>query len=400
MATRVGIVFQNPAAQLFNLTVGDEIAFGPRNLGLDEEEVARRVDWGLSAAGVEHLRERPVNALSGGEKQRVAIGAVLAMGPRLLILDEPTSSLDLAGTRQVVGALESLHRETGVTVILIEHRLGEVAQLANRVLLMSEGRVVADGATREILSNRDVMEQLGLRRLSRTVGREWEDLLRRDEYSPPVGRAPLVELEGVEVDYRGRAVLRGVDLAIYPGEFVALVGDNGAGKTTLARTIAGLLKPRRGRVQYAAGSRIQLGREVGLLFQEPLDQLFCDTVEEEVSFGPRNWGVFEPQAHTETLERTGLAGLGSRSVYTLSSGQQQRTALASVLALRPRLVILDEPTLGQDWGNMSRFMSFVEELNQAGASILLVTHDYKLVHHYARRVLLLKGGRLIGDGVA
>jgi len=123
-------------------------------------------------------------------------------------------------------------------------------------------------------------------------------------------------------------------------------------------------------------------------------------VEEEVSFGPRNWGVFEPQAHTETLERTGLAGLGSRSVYTLSSGQQQRTALASVLALRPRLVILDEPTLGQDWGNMSRFMSFVEELNQAGASILLVTHDYKLVHHYARRVLLLKGGRLIGDGVA
>jgi energy-coupling factor transport system ATP-binding protein len=398
-AQRVGLVFQNPSAQLFNLTVEDEVAFGPRNLGLDEPEVGRRVEFALTAIGAAHLRDRKTITLSGGEKQRVAIASVLAMGPQLLILDEPTSSLDLPGTRQVVDALDRLHREEGATILLIEHRLGEVAQLANRSLLMDKGSLVSDGPTFEVLSDRSLMDRLGLRRLSRTTRQEWEDLLRRDAYAPQAGISPLVELQGVEAGYQGRMVLHNMDLSIYPGEFVALVGDNGAGKTTLARVLAGLLRPRRGSVRFGAGPRVQLGREVGLLFQNPKDQLFCETVDEEVAFGPKNWGVFDPILHADTLEHTGLTGLADRQVYNLSSGQQQRTALAAILALRPRLILLDEPTLGQDWGHLSRFMAFVEELNRAGAAILLITHDYKLVHHYARRVILLREGRIVADGV-
>ena len=398
-AQHVGLVFQNPSAQLFNLTVEDEVAFGPRNLGFDEAEVLRRIKIALRAIGVEHLRARKTITLSGGEKQRVALASVLAMGPELLILDEPTSSLDLPGTRQVVDALERLHRDEGATILLIEHRLGEVAQLASRTLLMHEGALVSDGPPKVVLSDRPLMDRLGLRRLSQTTRQEWDDLLRRDAYTPQAGSTPLVSLQGVEAGYQGRAVLQHLDLAIYPGEFVALVGDNGAGKTTLARVLAGLLKPSRGTVRFGAGPRVQLGREIGLLFQNPRDQLFCDTVDEEVAFGPRNWGVFDPAQHADTLERTGLTGLADRLVYNLSSGQQQRTALAAILALRPRLILLDEPTLGQDWGHLSRFMTFVEELNRAGAAILLITHDYKLVHHYARRVILMREGRIVADGI-
>ncbi|MGD1995973.1 MAG: ATP-binding cassette domain-containing protein [Anaerolineae bacterium] len=397
-AARVGLVFQNPSAQLFNLTVEDEVAFGPRNLGLDEAEVTERVAWSLAATGTQGLKGRAVHTLSDGEKQRVAIAAVLAMGPQLLILDEPTSSLDLPGTRKVVETLERLHREKGLTILLIEHRLGEVAQLAGRTLLMEEGEIVTDGPTREVLSGQ-AGERLGLQRHDRTMPGDWEKLLRQDGCVPPRGATPLVKLEGLEAGYRERVVLRDLDVAIHPGEFVALVGDNGAGKTTLARVIAGLLKPTRGKVCFAAGPRIQLGREIGLLFQDPLDQLFCETVDEEVAFGPRNWGTFDSVLHAETLKRTHLTALTSRPIYALSSGQQQRTALAAVLALRPRLILIDEPTLGQDQWHLSQFMAFVEELNQAGAAILLITHNYRLVRRYARRVILLRDGRIAADGV-
>jgi len=399
VAAHAGLVFQNPAVQLFNLAVEDEVAFGPRNLGLDEAEVMRRVAWSLASVGAEHLRGRTVRALSSGEKQRVAIATVLAMGSRLLVLDEPTSSLDPPGARLVLETLERLHADQGVTLLLIEHRLGAVARLARRAAILHQGQLVAEGDASEVLSDQVVMDQLGLRADAPAWRLDWEEALRLRRYAPPAGGTPLVVLEGVAAGYREQLVLRDLDLAIYPGEFVALVGDNGAGKTTLARVIAGLLRPRAGRVRFAVGRRLQLGRHVGLLFQDPLDQLFCDTVDEEVAFGPRNWGVFDPAGHAETLAHTGLTALAGRSTYALSSGQQQRTALAAILALRPRLILLDEPTLGQDWGHMSRLMAFVQELNRSGAAILLITHDHRLVREYAQRVLLLREGRIAADGV-
>ena len=390
LAGHVGLVFQNPATQLFCLRVEEEVAFGPRNLGLPPDEVARRVEWAMAATGLEHLRGRRVNTLSDGEKQRLAIAAVLAMAPRILILDEPTSNLDMVGTRQVLSTLERLRRESS-TVVIAEHKTGEVSQLADRVLILEEGRPVADGSPAEVFARREMLHRLGVRRPIAHPQSDWADLILPSLPGRGWGRVkPLVELEGVVAGYGKRQVLAGLDLSIQRGELVALVGDNGAGKTTVARLLAGLVKPRQGKVQVR-------GR-VGLLFQNPLEQLFCETVEEEVAFGPRNYGFLTPALLEDTLATADLISLRHRRIHALSGGEQQRTALASVLALRPDLLILDEPTMGQDWGHLTAFMDHVGRLNGRGMAILLITHDYRLVHDYAQRVLLLRNGRIAAEG--
>ncbi len=395
LATSVGLVFQNPATQLFNLTVDDEVAFGPRNLAVDEAEVRRRVDWAIAATGIGSLRGRSIRALSGGEQQQVAIAAVLAMGPRVLVLDEPTASLDVQGTRDLLATLTRLNRDEGVTIIVIEHRLGEVAQRASRTVIMDQGHIVADGPTSFVFGRRDLLRDLGLRRPAEEVQDDWQSLLipNGQPCSPP-----MVEMRDVEAGYGDRVVLRGINLTLYAGELAALAGDNGSGKSTLARVLAGLIKPRRGAIRMGNGHRLLPGRDIGLLFQNPLHQLFCDTVEQEVTFGPYNFGCLESDTLGPVLAATDLTTLRQRAVHGLSSGQQQRTALAAVLSLRPRLVILDEPTMGQDWRHLSTFMDFLVTLNKTGCTVLLITHDYKLVYHYAQRVLLLREGRIIADG--
>jgi energy-coupling factor transporter ATP-binding protein EcfA2 len=394
LATSVGLVFQNPATQLFCLTVGEEVEFGPRNLGLAEAEIARRASWAIGATGITALRDRPVGALSGGEQQRVAIAAVLAMKPRMLVLDEPTSSLDMRGRKALMATLQELGAANGMTILVVEHRLGEVARLARRTLVMDAGRVVADGETGAIFARRGLLRQLGLRRPTETAEDDW-DILLVPRRSPP--GPPIVELLGVEVGYGDRTVLSGLDLTLHEREFTALVGDNGSGKTTLARLLAGLVKPRKGKVRWRADHG-KPGRGVGLVFQNPLHQLFCATVEEEVCFGPVNFGCFDPGQIGTLLDSSDLTSLRSRPVHALSSGQQQRTALAAVLSLRPSLIILDEPTMGQDWRHLSGFMSHLSELNRGGCAVLLISHDYKLVHRYAERVLLLRDGRIVADG--
>jgi energy-coupling factor transport system ATP-binding protein len=394
LSASVGVVFQNPATQLFSLTVDEEVAFGPRNLGVTGAEVDRRAQWALAACGISGLRGRAVRTLSGGERQRLAIASVLAMEPKVLVLDEPSASLDVNGTSALMATLEGLNTTHGVTVVIVEHRLGEVARLARRSVVMDGGGIVADGPTAAIFADRELLRRLGLRRPAESSQDDWSDLL--SEESHPPGR-PLVELRNLEVRYGSERVLSGLDLTVHEGEFVALVGDNAAGKTTIARVLAGLMKPARGSVHWPAG-RPEQGRGIGLLFQNPLHQLFCDRVEEEVSFGPRNFGTPDPATVEMVLEATGLRAFRHRLVHDLSTGQQQRAALAGVLSLRPRLVILDEPTMGQDWGHLSVFMDFMVALNRAGSTILLISHDYKLVHRYAQRVLLIRNGRVAAEG--
>jgi energy-coupling factor transport system ATP-binding protein len=418
LAAHVGLVFQNPATQLFNATVEEEVAFAPRNLGLPAD----------------------------GEQQRVAIASVLALRPQVLVLDEPTSNLDWRGVEQVMSTLARLHRQQKLTILVIEHRLHAVVPLADRVLLMRGGRFVADGRPEDVFAvpptspprvggkegglialRRGSGQALGLRypwrfeelqrtgRIQRTSEGEASPTLRRSSpRAKPRGSGqatqlpnhptipsshPLVAIQGLEAGYGRRTVLQGLDLALYPGEFAALVGDNGAGKSTLAKVLAGLLRPRRGRITWDEElRRLPLGRRVGFLFQNPLDQLVCDTVEEEIAFGPRNLRLPVRERVETTLAVAGLTALRHRRSAALSVGEQQRTALAAALSTDPRLLILDEPTMGQDWAHLSHLMESLTQLNHNGQAILLITHDDKLVCRYAGRIILLAEGRIVADG--
>jgi energy-coupling factor transporter ATP-binding protein EcfA2 len=375
LATRVGLVFQNPATQLFNGIVEEEVAFGPRNLNLPADEIAGRVEYALEAAGCAHLRRRTVRHLSGGEQQRVAIAAALSMRPATLILDEPAANLDMEGVRLIVQALVRLHRRFQVTLVVIEHRLAPFLPHADRLIWLADGRVVADGSP------------------AGTLARVQPAL---PSCPPPPAQPgePLVTLQGVTVGYDGQPVLRDCSLTLHRGEFAALVGPNGAGKTTLARVLAGLLRPRRGRVVWHADGQ---DRRVGLLQQNPLHQLVCDTVEQEVSFGPRNLGAERAEDVEAVLAQADLLRLRQRPTRALSVGEQQRAALAATLSLHPALLILDEPTVGQDWQHMSKVMDFVADLNWAGQTVLLITHDRRLVERYANRVWRVAGGRVARD---
>ncbi len=220
---------------------------------------------------------------------------------------------------------------------------------------------------------------------------DWSELLTPNGHHPD-NLQPLLDLKNLSAGYNGQAIIREVNLKIFPGEFVALVGDNGTGKSTLALAAAGLLKPLAGSVLVRGSSHPRPGLDIALLFQNPADQLFTNSVEEEISFGPDNYKTFQPDMHEQTLASADLLHLRARRPFSLSIGQQQRTALASCIALRPALVILDEPTLGQDWRHLQQLMDCLLRLNREGTAILLITHDYKLVHRYARRVVLMEAG--------
>jgi energy-coupling factor transport system ATP-binding protein len=259
---------------------------------------------------------------------------------------------------------------------------------------MDAGRVVADGPPSTVLADKRRLKTLGLRYPWLDVGRrvEPDDL---EETSNE--EQPLVTLRQVTAGYGQGPVLSGLDLALYPGQFVALVGQNGAGKSTVARLLTGILRPRHGRVRWHPPfRRLPPGRRVGLLFQNPLQQLVCDRVEDEVAFGPTNYGRSEDLS--PLLGAADLAGLRHRRPQTLSAGQQQRTALAATLALGPQLLILDEPTMGQDWAHLSRLMDYLTDLHNNGQAILLITHDDRLVCRYARRIVRLDAGQVVADG--
>ncbi len=396
LAERVGFVFQNPETQLFNLTVLDELLFAPRNAGLPEDEAVSRARWALKAVGMAQLEDRRIDTLSGGEKQCVAIASVLALRPSLLVLDEPTAHLDVNGAREVLDSITHLCREEGLAVVLGEHRTGAVGQRADRLLILDRGTLLADGPTQDLFARREMIRRLGIRRPADEPEQPWEALI--GDPLPGRGAPPVAELRGVKAGYGKHQVLRGVDLAIYPGEIVALVGDNGSGKTTMARLIAGLLTPQEGQVTVNGRKPRPGSGGVGLMLQNPMNQLFCDTVEEEVSFGPTNLGRSRDGGVDEALACCDLTSLARRPVHGLSCGQQQRTVVASVLALKPDLLILDEPTMGQDWDHLAAMMGYLRGLTAQGRAVLLVTHDYKLVHRYADRVVLLRQGRIAADG--
>lgn len=391
LAEHVGVVSQNPESQLFHLHVEDEVAFGPRNLRLSEADIQARTQWALRVTNLTALRDNNPGELSGGQKQIVAIAAVLAMKPRVLVLDEPLASLDTPNAKRVIETLDNLCRHHGMTIIMIEHRLEATLPYVDRVVLLDHGQIILDDTPHALQTDPAYRARFGL---AWTITDETPIT---PTYSRPQGSQPLLVLDDVWAGYRKKDVLRGVHFELYPGDFAALVGPNGAGKSTLALVAAGLLKPRKGKVRFAAGKRYRPGLDVALLFQNAANQLFTNSVDEEVAFAPHNYGCFELDHHRQVLAQADLLALADRRPNQLSVGQQQRTALAACLALRPALIILDEPTLGQDWGHLQQLMDYLLRLNANGTAILLISHDEKLVQRYVKHVALIQDGQIMNQ---
>jgi energy-coupling factor transport system ATP-binding protein len=430
LATKVGMVFQDPENQLVTTDVEREIAFGLENLGYPKNLIARRIEEALDTAGIAQLRFARNNELSGGEKQKVAIASVLALHPEILVLDEPTSELDPQSAEEVLRLLERLNDELGLTVILIEQRLDRVVHLVDRLLVMGGGEITADGTPREVMGG-DI-EGLGIglppviRLMRQLQGKELalnglpltvkdarlqlQRVLQNVKTSAfadaGASSEPVLNVDKLWFSYGERAVLRNINLDIDRGGFIGIMGRNASGKTTLVKQFNGLLKPTRGRVRLegvdtSKSTAAELSQRVGYVFQNPNDHLFADSVEDEIAFSLRNRGADETEitkAVAEMLDEFELGRYRQSYPRNLSGGEKQRVALASVLAGQPEIIVLDEPTRGMDYVLKKKLINYLDDYRRRGNTVIMVSHDVETIAECARRVVLLSEGRVVVEG--
>ena len=418
LARRVGFVFQDPGAHSVSTTVEDEIAFGPEQLGVPVSTMRRRVEEALDLTGIERIRKRAIGTLSGGERQRVAIAAALAMQPRILALDEPTSQLDPAGADDVLHAIRQLNEDLGITVVLAEQRLERIAGFTDRMRLLRPGVGDLDGHPGDVLRWCDARLDPPVTLLGRLAG--WEPLpltvkdarravarLGFEPASSPIDPPrpevePIVLLDRIQLGYGKTVVLDAVSLDVRPGELVAIMGRNGTGKSTLLRALMGLHALDHGSIRIAgldpAVDRTQaIGRRVGFLPQRAASLLFHETVEADVSAALASRGADHADLEN-LLDRFMIGHLRTRYPLDLSAGEQERVALAVALAGRPRVLLLDEPTRGMDAFRKQDLAELFRQLRDEGVAIVLATHDVELVAQVATRVVLLGDGGLVAQG--
>ena len=405
---RVGLLMQDPEAQVVLARVGDDVAFGMENLGVAREEIWPRVENSLEAVGLSVPLDHSTTELSGGQKQRLALASILAMGPGLLLLDEPTANLDPSGVAEVRAAVEKVVERTGATVVVVEHRVDVWASLVDRVIVVADGAIAADGPLDEVLAQQgDALRERGI----------W---LPGDDVAAEVGPAPKVppaSSEGSEGGARGTTpitrvtdltigydasapVRSGIDLTIERGVSTCIIGANGAGKSTFALTLAGLLPPLAGTVEVetadgTAGdphewsSKQLLGR-MSMVFQEPEYQFLAATVAEELAIGPRAAGMTDEEIAPlidEHLEALGLTKLARANPMTLSGGEKRRLSVATALISAPELLILDEPTFGQDRGTWLGLVRLLRAALERGVTLVSITHDPAFVAAMGQRVV-------------
>ena len=423
MARAVGMVFQHPESQMVAETVEDEIAFGMENLGVERPAMRKRIEETLDLLRIVPLRRRRLDTLSGGELQRVAIAAALAMQPKVLLLDEPTSQLDPQAAEELLTTVQRLNDDLGLTVLIAEHRLERVVQYADRLLYLA-----GDGSVRS-LGVREGMASLPLAppvsRLGRALGWSPVPLSVRegrrfaaglgDQPAPrtngvlagdpsPGGASPdaaSIAVQDLRVSYDGIEALRGVSFEARPGQVLAVMGRNGAGKTTLLRAVVGLVEPDAGTVRVldrdvATRATEELARDVAFVPQEPSAVLYHDTVEREIA--DTLDGTGRAGSVDEALAEWELESLRDAHPADLSAGESQRTALAAMLAGRPSIVLLDEPTRGMDYETKEHLVANLRRRCRAGCTVLLASHDVELVGRCADRVLLLSEGRVVVEG--
>jgi len=445
----LGLVLQDPETQIIGGTVEEDTAFGPRNFLVPLGEIKWRVIETLEKVRLKGYNERSTEELSGGEKQRLAIAGVLVMEPEILVLDEPTSELDPIGRSEIYETLDDLRWKKDLTILLVEHSSEELIKKADEVIVLNQGEVAWRGVPSELFRNIPLLLQWGIKPLPVSqIGwyfyeKSWisfdeipldipsaEGLIR--ELLPKYGhwrshaqgqgerefcllmqephlseKVIAVQVSDLIYQYNsGQSALKEINLTIEAGEFVAFVGQNGAGKTTLAKHLNGLLKPTSGNVIVNGMNTSQydtshLSKTIGYVFQNPDHQIFSVTVEKELEFGLKNAGFKGKEIKErvdQVLQYTGLERYRSVHPFSLGKGERQMIAVASILVLKPKLLIIDEPTTGSDWVGIQTMMGLIRNLHDAGTTIIMISHDMDLVAQYAKRVIVLKDGRILLDG--
>ena len=446
-----GMVFQNPDNQIVGNLVEEDIAFGPENLGIPTADIWNRVDEALDKTGMEAFRNQSPNHLSGGQKQRVAIAGVLAMHPKCIIFDESTAMLDPQGRRNIIDVARGLQQEYGITILLITHHMDEVLA-ADHVFVMKDGRILGQGTPMEIFAQHQLLEECGLRL---PVLYQYLDFLEQEQIIDAVAyrnihnvedliaemtrryqkeQADQTELsndlideiqvernagEGILLNHvsyvynKGfadeRTALKDVNLHITKGEFVAVIGHTGSGKSTLMQHLNGLYTATEGTVYYNGQdiadhdfSIKQLRQKVGLVFQYPEYQLFAETVEKDVCFGPENMDISKVEAQKRAYEAIEAVGLPDTiydcSPLQLSGGQKRRAAIAGILAMQPDYLVLDEPTAGLDPYSAEKLLEMLKDLQvRQGIAIILVSHSMEEVAEYADRIVVMDQGKICFD---
>lgn len=417
MAQMVGTLLQDPERQIVASNVFNEIAFGPENLGLPRDEIYQRVEQAMKRLNIEYLRERETFNLSGGEKQKVALAGVLTMNPSILLLDEPLASLDPASAHEALQVFRSLADE-GKTVILVEHRVEDAIETnPDRMLYMENGKIKYLGGIKDLPNEIDHTQ---VKLPAPWVVQRVKALNIKVEESikPKVEERgePLVVFEDVDFRYDEELplILENVNLKIYSGDLIAVLGPNGAGKSTLVKHAIGLLKPTKGRVLVNGKdtremSVAQIARTLGFVFQSPTHMLYAPSVKEELEFGPKNLEFDKneiPKYVSESLNTVNMGGFEEYPPLGLSFGQQKRTTIAAVLAMRSKILIMDEPTAGQDFANYTHFMETLCKTSEDAQSVLsanfsatlFITHDIDLAVTYSNRVVLFGDKHIVADG--
>ena len=444
----VGSVLQDIDAQMVAHIVEDEMLFGLENFGIPHDQIEERISQTLTTVGISDLRHREIATLSGGQKQKVAIAAIIAMAPNVLVLDEPTAALDPASSTLVFDTLRQINREHGITVVVIEQKVALLSKYCSRVLVMADGKLAFDGEPHQVFAHASELRQMGVDspRVARIANSLAEvgllpsdqapclnvseahqlissllanatskdapaDVPETSPHIPAVPRGvnqePVVELTDVTFAYpHGGASVSNLNMCVYPGELVGIIGQNGAGKTTLTKLLNGLLHPASGTVRMAGMNTADvptsaIAAKCATLFQNPDRQLCRDTVLDEVAFGLELHGVGTDEARQRArvaAERFGLPL--DESPFSLSRGQRQMVALASVVVLDPQVVLLDEPTSGLDYRECMTVMETVSEMAERGCAVIMVCHDMEVVSDFAQRLVVMADGRILERGDA
>ena len=445
LALKVGSVFQDIESQITGYFVEDEILFGLENFGIAADEIESRITSALETMGISELRHKEISSLSGGQKQKVLIAAILALEPDILVLDEPTGELDPASSVQIFEMLKKLNEEKGITIIVAEQKIMLLCEFVKKLIVLEHGTCVHYGEIRSTLTHQREMEEAGIncpRVLTLTgkmvdqglapKGMKAEDRIclnaqEAAEFvkkvlpsSLPRGTVSsgtdcpvkpdndntdvVLEFSHVGFSYNETANVRDLNVKAHKGDFISIIGSNGAGKSTFSKLTNGLLKPSTGDV-FVVGKNTKkqkvsaLAKHIGFLFQNPDRQICCSTVREEIAFSLRNNGIAEEEIKArveKTLNEFGFDG--DTEPFNMSRGQRQRLCLACLIALNPEILILDEPTTGLDYRECMEVMEKIRALNESGTTVIMVCHDMEVVLDFAKTIIVMNRGEILGQG--